>query len=63
MNNDLCMDCPIEKKLFVSIDVENLRTRELIFFTEIILKNKPNSLTKRLIEIIKDGDIYKNDLY
>jgi hypothetical protein len=63
MNSDLEMDCPIEKKLFVRIEIEKLRTREIVFLTEIILKSSPNTLKQRLIEIIKDSNIYKEDLY
>ena len=36
MNSDLEMDCPIEKNLFVRIEIEKLRTREIVFLTEII---------------------------
>jgi hypothetical protein len=63
MNSDLEMDCPIEKNLFVRIEIEKLRTREIVFLTEIILKSSPNTLKQRLIEIIKDSNIYKEDLY
>ena len=63
MNSNLEMDCPIEKNLFVRIEIEKLRTREIVFLTEIILKSSPNTLKQRLIEIIKDSNIYKEDLY
>ena len=63
MNSDLVLDCPIEKKLFVRIEIEKFRTREIVFLTEIILKSSPNTLKQRLIEIIKDSNIYKEDLY
>ena len=63
MNSILEMDCPIEKNLFVRIEIEKLRTREIVFLTEIILKSSPNTLKQRLIEIIKDSNIYKEDLY
>ena len=38
------MDCDIENIIIDSVDIDSLSIEQLIFITEIILKNKPNLL-------------------
>ncbi len=47
------MNCDIENIIIDSVDIDSLSIEQLIFITEIILKNKPNLYMKTLLNIIK----------
>ena len=49
------MDCDFENKIIESVDIDSLSIEQLVFITEIILKNKPNLLMKTLLNIIKQN--------
>ena len=51
----IVMDCDIENIIIDSVDIDSLSIEQLIFITEIILKNKPNLLMKTLLNIIKQN--------
>ena len=55
------MESEFENKIIELVDIEALSYKELVFLTEIILKDKPNPITKRLLQIIKQ-ECTLNDL-
>ena len=53
------MESEFENKIIELVDIDSLSIQKLVFITEIILKDKPNPITRSLLNIVKQPCIYK----
>ena len=53
------MESEFENRIIELVDIDSLSIEELVFITEIILKDEPNPMTRSLLNIIKQQCIYK----
>ena len=53
------MESEFENKIIELVDIDSLSIEELVFITKIVLKDKPNPITRSILNIVKQQCIYK----